>query len=70
MLVLWATFHKEIRKRNPLFIASVLVTWAEERAERQISDKKSLTSQISDKPQYLQISDRKGGTKQFSDTHI
>ncbi len=32
MLVLWATFHKEIRKRNPLFIASVLVTWAEERA--------------------------------------
>ncbi len=36
---------------------------------RQFSDKKSLSSQFSDKCYNLQISDRKTETMQFSDTH-
>ncbi len=37
--------------------------------ERQISDKKYISSQISDKCYSRQISDRKRETQQFSDTH-
>ena len=37
--------------------------------ERQISEKKSLTSQISDKHHNRQNSDRKSECLQFSDTH-